>query len=244
MDLYPAIDLRAGRCVRLEQGDYERETVYGSDPVAVADGFAAAGATWIHVVDLDAARSGQPENAEVIAAISAAVAGRACVQAGGGVRSEAAAAALAEAGVTRVVIGTAAMEDPRLVARVAARQRAAVGLDARAGEIAVRGWREAGGVRLLDSLAWFADAGVDAFVVTEIGRDGMLAGPDLDGLAAVLERTAVPVIASGGVASLDDLTALAALERSGRCLAGAITGKALYAGRFTLAAALDAAAGR
>jgi phosphoribosylformimino-5-aminoimidazole carboxamide ribotide isomerase len=242
MELYPAIDLRGGRAVRLLQGDYGRETVYGDDPVAVAEGFAAAGARWIHVVDLDAARTGAPVNRPVVAAICAAVAGRARVQTGGGVRDEAAAAALADVGAARVVIGTAAMERPEVVTAIARRQPVAVGLDARSGEVAVRGWLQGAGTHVLDVLPRFADAGVAALVVTEIGVDGTLAGPDLAGLAEVLARTDLAVIASGGVGTLDDLRALAALERSGRRLAGVITGKAIYEGRFDVTEALAALA--
>ncbi len=245
IELYPAIDLRAGRCVRLHQGDYGQETVYGDDPVAVAMAFAAAGTSWIHVVDLDAARTGEPTNRDVVGAIAAAVAPLGVrVQSGGGVRSEAAAEALAEAGVSRVVLGTAAMEDPALVRRIATRQPAAVGLDGRSGEVAVRGWLQGSGTSVLDVLPRFEDAGVAAFVVTEINRDGTLAGPDLDGLAAALARTTVPVIASGGIGTLEDLRALARLEAGGRRLAGVITGKALYERRFGVAEAIDALAGR
>jgi phosphoribosylformimino-5-aminoimidazole carboxamide ribotide isomerase len=239
MDLYPAIDLRAGRAVRLMHGDYERETVYSDDPVAIAVSFAEAGARWIHVVDLDAARGGEPVNRPVVGAICAAVASAGVsVQSSGGVRTEGAAAALAELGVERVVIGTAAMEDPALVRRIAARQPAALGLDGRGGEVAVRGWLESSGASVLDVLPRFEDAGVAAVVVTEINVDGTLAGPDLDGLAAVLARTSLPIIASGGVGTLDDLRALAALSAGDRRLAGAITGRALYEGRFDVAAAL------
>jgi phosphoribosylformimino-5-aminoimidazole carboxamide ribotide isomerase len=239
MDLYPAIDLRAGRAVRLLNGDYDRETVYGDDPVAIAVSFARAGARWIHVVDLDAARSGEPENRATVGAIARAVAPLgALVQSGGGVRSEEAAAALAEVGVARVVIGTAAMEDPALVARIAARQPAALGLDGRTGIVAVRGWLRGGGTSVLDVLPRFADAGVAAVVITEIDVDGTLSGPDLAGLTAALARTSLPVIASGGVGRLDDLRALDGMEVDGRRLAGAITGKAIYEGRFTVADAL------
>ncbi len=240
MDLFPAIDLRAGRCVRLEQGDYARQTVYGDDPVAVARSFAAAGARWIHVVDLDAARSGEPVNRPVISAICAAVAADGVrVQTGGGVRAEADAEALRAAGVARVVMGTAALRDPALVGRCASILPVAVGLDHRAGHLAVHGWTEGAGRRLLDVLGWF-DGVASAYVVTEIGRDGMLTGPDVDGLAVVMEATTVPVVASGGVGSVDDLRLLA-----GRLpgLAGVITGKALYEGRFTVAEALAALAG-
>ncbi len=238
IDLYPAIDLRAGKVVRLHLGDYDEETIYGDDPAAVASQFADAGARWIHVVDLDAARTGEPTNRSVVGAIAAAVAGRAQVQTGGGVRSEAAAAALADLGVARVILGTAAMEDPTLVARIAARQPAAVGLDGRSGEVAVRGWMKGAGATVLDVLPRFEDAGVAAVIITEITRDGTLAGPDLDGLQAALERTTIPVIASGGVGTLADVEALAVMRAHGRVLGGVITGKALYENRFTVAEAL------
>lgn len=241
MDLFPAIDLRGGQCVRLYQGDYGRETVYGDDPVAQARAFAAAGATWIHLVDLDAARTGDPVNRAVIAAIAAAV--DVPVQVGGGVRDEAAADALLDAGVTRVVIGTAALEHPELVRRLAARARVAVGLDVRGREVAVRGWLEGSGRDVLEVAEGFADDGVDALVVTQIARDGTLEGPDVDGLREVLAASPIPLVASGGVGTADDLRTLAALHAGGRRLAGAIVGRALYEGRFTLPEALRACAG-
>ena len=241
MDLYPAIDLRAGRTVRLYQGDFSRETAYGTDPVTVAQGFAAAGARWLHLVDLDAARTGTQENRPVIAAIVAATDGLQ-VQAGGGVRDQASAEALLEAGVDRVVIGTAAVENPQFVRDLATHHQVAVGIDVRGREAAVRGWQEGSGIDLFELLARFEDCGVAAFVITEIGRDGTFAGPDLDGLAAVLEATAVAVIASGGVGSAADLTALATLEAGGRGLAGAIVGKALHDGLFTVEEAMAACA--
>lgn len=240
MDLYPAIDVRGGACVRLRQGDYARERVYRGDPLVVAAELEAAGARWIHVVDLDAARTGRPENRAVVAAIAAA--SGVPVQTGGGVRDEFSTQSLLDAGVARVVIGTAALEDPAMVRRLAARHpgRIAVGLDARGGRLALRGWTEAAGVSLADGLARFADAGVAAFVVTDIGRDGMLAGPDLDGLAEVLAATSVPVIAAGGVSSLDDLRALRAVATGDRHLAGAVVGTALYEGAFSIQEALAA----
>lgn len=234
MDLYPAIDLRGGGVVRLYQGDFERETAYGRDPVAVAEGYAAAGARWIHVVDLDAALTGVPENRPVIAAIAAAVGPGVKVQASGGVRDRASAEELAAAGVDRVVLGTAAVEDPDLVRDLAGRQPVAVAVDARGREVAVRGWTEGSGVDLFELLARFEGRGVAAVIVTEISRDSTLGGPDLDGLAAVLGATAIPVVASGGVGALADLDALAALRAGGRELEGAIVGKALYEGRFTV----------
>lgn len=240
MELYPAIDVRAGRAVRLYQGDYSQETVYGTDPVAVARGFQAAGARWIHVVDLDAARTGAPENRSVVAAIVGAVHPSVSVQAGGGVRDHAAAEALAEAGVARVVLGTAALESPSLVADLATAMPVAVGLDVRGREVAVRGWTAGSGADVLDVVRRFEDVGVEAVIVTQIARDGTLSGPDVDGLASVLEATSLAVIASGGVGSLADLETLATLESGGRVLAGVIVGRALYEGRFTVEEALAA----
>jgi phosphoribosylformimino-5-aminoimidazole carboxamide ribotide isomerase len=232
IDLYPAIDLRDGKVVRLTQGDYGQQITYGDDPVAVAVAFADAGARWIHVVDLDAARSGSPVNRQVVAAIAAAVRGRASVQTGGGVRSVGDAQSLADAGVARVVMGSAAVAQPSLVEAASKVVPVAVGLDHRDGEVAVHGWTEGSGVQLADALGWFPDAA--AFVITDIARDGMLSGPDLEGLAAAAAATAVPVIASGGVAALADLRALRVVPG----IAGVITGKALYEGRFTVAEAL------
>ncbi|MDQ1437675.1 MAG: phosphoribosylformimino-5-aminoimidazole carboxamide ribotide isomerase [Acidimicrobiaceae bacterium] len=242
MELFPAIDLRDGKCVRLKQGDYSQETVYGGDPVAMAQEFEEDGARWIHVVDLDAARTGRPENRDVVAEIAGGVG--VPVQSGGGIRDEFSAEALLERGIARIVIGTAAVEQPRLVRRLASRHpgRIAVGLDARHGEAAVRGWTEGSGVTVLEAIAWFDDAGVAAFIVTDIARDGMLTGPDVEGLAGVLGATRAEVVASGGVGSLDDLRALAALEVSGRRLAGVIVGKAIYEGVFTVSEALKALA--
>ena len=242
MDLYPAIDLRGGRCVRLHQGDYGRETVYGDDPVAQALAFAEAGAGWIHVVDLDGARAGKPVNLEVVAAIARAV--DVPVQTGGGVRSIEAAHALFAAGVERVVIGTAALKDPDLVRALAVDNRVAVGLDAKSGEVATDGWLVGSGRSVLDVARSFADAGVDAFVVTDISRDGTLEGPDLVGLTEVLGATPVDVIASGGVGRMSDLDALAAIEVDGRRLAGVIAGKAIYEGHVDVAAAVAALGGR
>ncbi|MBM3799813.1 MAG: HisA/HisF-related TIM barrel protein [Actinomycetota bacterium] len=232
VELYPAIDLRGGRVVRLSQGDYARETTYGDDPVRVADEFATAGAPWVHVVDLDAARSGDPVNRPIIATIASRLAGRARLQTGGGVRTSFDAEALRDAGVARVVMGSAAVADPNLVSAVADAIDVAVGLDHRAGRVAVHGWTEDSGVSLDDALTWFPRAA--AFVITDIARDGMLSGPDVDGLAHAIARTSVPVIASGGVASLDDVATLAGLSG----LAGVITGRAIYEGRFTVPEAL------
>ncbi len=234
VELYPAIDVRGGQVVRLRQGDYADQTVYGDDPVAVAASFADEGATWIHVVDLDAARSGSPQNRPVVAAIAAAVQGRARVQTGGGVRSVDDAAALAAAGVARVVMGSAAVADPALAERVAAVLPLAVGLDHRGGVAAVHGWTQSSGTTVADLLPRFPFAA--AFVITDIARDGMLHGPDVAGLAEAAAATPVPVVASGGVAGLDDVRALARVPG----IAGVITGKALYEHRFTVSQAIRA----
>lgn len=222
--------------MRLYQGDFNRELAYGTDPVAVAEGFAQAGARWIHVVDLDAARTGEPVNRAVVAAIAQAVA-PVHVQAGGGVRDQASAEALYAAGVARVVLGTAAVEQPQLVKDLAADHPVAVGLDARNGQVAVRGWTEEAGVMLDGLLAGYEDAGVAAVVVTEISRDGTLAGPDIELFAHVLDVTKVNVIASGGVGNLADVGALASLG-----VHGIIVGKALHDGLFTIEEAIAACA--
>ena len=234
IELYPAIDLRAGRAVRLAQGDYGRETIYGDDPVALAVSFVDAGARWIHVVDLDAARTGDAVNRPVVAAIVVAVAGRANVQTGGGVRALADVVELARIGVSRVVMGSAALADPSLVVDASKELDVAVGLDHRGGELAVHGWTEGSGVKLADALDRYPTAA--AFVITDIGRDGMLTGPDIDGLAAAAAATDVPVIASGGVSSIEDIRALMGIAG----LAGIITGKAIYEGRFTVSEAVAA----
>lgn len=247
MDLYPAIDILGGSCVRLRQGDYADATTYGSDPVGMALSFAAEGARWIHVVDLDAARTGSPVNRPIISALTEAVGSSGVrVQTGGGVRDRASIDALRAAGVARVVVGTAAVHNPSLVDAAAADWPGgvAVGLDFRhradgGCEVAVHGWTEGSGVDLFELVRRFDGSGAAALVVTEIGRDGMLTGPDVDGLGRVLAATSeAGIIASGGVSSAGDLEVLAGLERAGRRLAGAITGKAVYAGRFGVAEAL------
>lgn len=235
MIVYPAIDLRDGRCVRLLQGDYAQETVYGDDPVAQALAFADAGAEWVHVVDLDAARTGSPTQRPVIGAVAAALAQRGVrVQTGGGVRSVDDAVALAEAGVARVVLGTAAVDDAGLVDAVAreAGVLVALGLDVRGREVAVKGWTEGAG-GLTDVLARFADRPVDALVVTQIAVDGTGEGPDLELYEELLAAGHANVVASGGVGSIEHLRAVAELG-----VAGVIVGKALYEGTVDLGEAL------
>jgi phosphoribosylformimino-5-aminoimidazole carboxamide ribotide isomerase len=247
MDLYPAIDVRGGSAVRLAQGDFAREQAYG-DPVEIARRFVAGGARWLHVVDLDAARTGDPVNRGVVVALAGEVA--VPVQAGGGVRTEGDVAELLGAGVARVVLGTAGVRDPDLLLRAAARHpgRVALGLDYRSGprgtlEPAVQGWQEGSGRTVRDVLGAVAGSDLGAVVVTSIERDGMLAGPDLEGLSAVLGATDLPVVASGGVAAAADLAALARLRvAGGRRLAGVVVGKALVEGRMSMEEAIAACA--
>lgn len=235
MILLPAIDLRDGRCVRLTQGDFARETVYDDDPVAVARRFAADGARWIHIVDLDAALEGIPRNRAAIASVIAAVDVR--VQCSGGIRSLDAVEWARAAGAARVVLGTQALHDPAFVLEAVARhgELIAVGLDVRGDRLQARGWTEDAG-DLVTALTRLDAQGVARYVVTDVARDGMLEGPNVDLLRDVMSRTPAAIVASGGVATLDDLRALAAIG-SEAC----IVGKALYAGAFTLPEALDAA---
>ena len=240
MELYPSIDLRDGRVVRLEQGDFARETVYDENAVTVARRYEAAGARWIHVVDLDAARSGSAANLGIVEAICAAVA--CTVQTRGGVRSIEDAGERLAAGAARVVVGTAAVERPELIDELGATHpgRIAIGLDAHGRDVAVRGWEQSTGIELLDLVDRFTDAPASALVVTDIGRDGMFAGPDIEGLTEVLRATTIPLIASGGVGGLEDLLALRAIEVDGRRLAGVIVGRALYEGRLDIGEAVAA----
>ncbi len=249
MDLYPAIDLRDGGAVRLTQGDFGRETRYG-DPVELARRFSEGGAPWLHVVDLDAARSGRPANRSTVLDIARAV--DIPVQAGGGVRTEADVDELLGGGLARVVLGTVVLDRPELVGEMVQRYpgRVAVGIDYRRDpdggtEVAVRGWEVGSGTSVAELLGALEGLGAAAVIVTAIDRDGTLSGPDLDGLGQVLGSTSIPVIASGGVGSVADLAALAHLQVSpgrsspsdgpgGRRLSGAITGRALVAGAMTV----------
>lgn len=244
--VYPAVDIAGGRCVRLLQGRFGTETVYSDDPVQVALGLARAGARWLHIVDLDGARSGEARNrALVLEAVRLA----SCpVQAGGGLRTVDDVTEVLAAGASRAVLGTMALEDPDEVRRACARfkDRIAVSLDARAGELAGHGWTVGSGVPLEDAVARFEDAGVSLFIYTDITRDGTMQGPDLDGLLRLRALTGKPVIASGGIGSLDELRAVARLRPEG--VVGAIVGRALYEHRFSVheanRAADEAAAGR
>ena len=220
MQLFPSIDILGGKVVRLLRGNYDAETVYDDDPVAVARRFADAGARWIHVVDLDAARDGGDANLGAIEAICASVSG---VQSGGGVRSIEDASERFAAGVHRVVIGSAAVESPALVDELAAMHpgQVAVGLDARVREVAIHGWTDETGLDLVGLAQHFAAIpGLGALVVTGIDRDGTLAGPDVDQLRDVLAAVSTPLVASGGVGSLDDLRELASVKHEGRRFSG------------------------
>lgn len=236
MILFPAIDLKEGRCVRLKQGDMAQATIFNDDPAAQAHAFEQQGFRWLHVVDLDGAFAGKPMNAAAVEAILARVAFP--VQLGGGIRDMATVEAWLEKGISRVIIGTAAVRDPAFV-RMAARAfpgKVAVGIDARDGYVAVEGWAETSALAAADLGRRFEDAGVAAIVYTDIARDGMLQGVNWDGTIALAQALSIPVIASGGLASMADIDRLCAPDAA--MLAGVITGRALYDGRIDAAAAL------
>lgn len=237
MILYPAIDLKAGACVRLVRGDMARATIYSDDPAGQARAFAAAGCEWLHVVDLDGAFAGRPVNRDAVADIVAA--GAAPVQLGGGIRDMATVEGWLGEGVERVILGTAAVRDPAFV-RTACRAfpgRVAVGIDARGGKVAIEGWAEDSDIEARALALGFEDAGAAAVIYTDIARDGTLEGPNLAATEALARALATPLIASGGVGSLADLRALKRLESAG--VAGVIVGRALYDGRVEATAALE-----
>ena len=237
MILYPAIDLKDGACVRLLRGEMSSATVFGEDPGAQAASFVAAGCEWLHVVDLDGAFAGRPANAQAVGAILAA-AGEVPVQLGGGIRTMGMIESWLERGVARVILGTVAVEEPELVREAAAAfpGRVAVGLDARGGRVATRGWAEETEEDATDMARRFEDAGIAAIIYTDIDRDGAMQGPNVAATDAMAQAVGVPVIASGGVSSLADLLAL----RDTGTVAGAISGRALYDGALDLGAALEA----
>jgi phosphoribosylformimino-5-aminoimidazole carboxamide ribotide isomerase len=236
MILFPAIDLKEGLAVRLQQGDMARATVFHRDPAAQANAFEAAGFEYLHIVDLDGAFAGKPVNAAAVDRILENVS--IPVQLGGGVRDMATVEGWLNKGVTRVIIGTAAVRDPDLVKQAARKfpNQVAVGLDARDGKVAVQGWAEASELSALDIAKRFEDAGVAAIIYTDISRDGMLQGLNLDATIALADAISIPVIASGGLASIDDIKAM--LEPRASRLEGAIAGRALYDGRLDPAEAL------
>ena len=236
MIIYPAIDLKDGQCVRLAQGDMARATVFNTDPAAQAKSFAAQGFSWIHVVDLNGAFAGRAVNGDAVRAILGAV--NLPVQLGGGIRTMDQAAFWIEAGIARIVLGTAAVKNPDFV-RDAAKAfpgKVAVGIDAKGGFVAVEGWGEVSAMRAVDLAKKFEDAGIAAIIYTDIGRDGMLSGLNVEETLDVAEAVTIPVIASGGLKGLDDVRAI--LATNGK-IAGAIAGRALYDGRLDARAALE-----
>ena len=238
MILFPAIDLKDGQCVRLVKGEMDQATVYNADPAAQAASFAEAGFPWLHVVDLNGAFAGKAVNGAAVDAILSAVAGRMKVQLGGGIRTLEDVERWLGAGLSRVILGTIAVRDPALV-RAAAKAhpgQVVVGIDARGGKVAVEGWAETSQVTALEIAQRFEDAGVAAIIFTDIARDGLLKGLNLDATIALAEHISIPVIASGGLASMTDIEALVAPKA--HRLAGAIAGRALYDGRVDPAAAL------
>jgi phosphoribosylformimino-5-aminoimidazole carboxamide ribotide isomerase len=238
MEVIPAIDLLAGRCVRLYQGDYDRAQVFNDNPVEVARQWVAQGATRLHLVDLDGAKAGHPVNGAAIEAIVRAV--EVPVQIGGGLRDRQSVASLLSLGVQRVILGTVAVEQPDLVAQVCQEfpDQVAIGIDARDGKVATRGWLETSEVGAIDLAQQMANLGAAAIIYTDIYRDGTLQGPNQPALRALAEAISIPVIASGGVSSISDLLSLLALEPIG--VSGAIVGRALYTGDILLKEAMRA----
>ena len=236
--VYPAIDMRGGKCVRLLQGDYGKETVYGDSPFEMARSFADTGAAWIHMVDLDGARDGKRVND--VHVIRAAKELGASIQIGGGIRTEADIAYYLENGIARVILGSIAISNPDFAMEMVKKyqKQIVIGIDAKDGYVATHGWLDTSEVKAVDLGRRFADAGAETFIFTDISTDGMLSGPNQEAVVQMAEETGKSVIASGGVSSLDDLKALSQFARSG--VSGAIVGKALYEGRFSLREALEA----
>ncbi|MBV8938560.1 MAG: 1-(5-phosphoribosyl)-5-[(5-phosphoribosylamino)methylideneamino]imidazole-4-carboxamide isomerase [Alphaproteobacteria bacterium] len=239
MILYPAIDLKDGKCVRLLRGEMQQATVFSERPADQAEAFEAAGFSWLHVVDLDGAFQGKPANAQAVKAILARV--KMPVQLGGGLRNIDVIATWLEAGVARVILGTVAQKNPLFVKEVCRRfpDQVAVGIDARNGQVAVEGWAKTSGQSALDLALKFEDAGVAAIIYTDICRDGAMEGPNVEETVSLAARLTTPVIASGGIASLEHIRAYAPYEAEG--IQGLIIGRALYEGSFTAREALDAA---
>ncbi|MED3499090.1 1-(5-phosphoribosyl)-5-[(5-phosphoribosylamino)methylideneamino]imidazole-4-carboxamide isomerase [Brevibacillus agri] len=240
--IYPAIDIRGGKCVRLFQGDYAQETVYADSPVAMAQRWVEQGAEWVHLVDLDGAKEGKPANASIIKEIARTVS--VPVQVGGGIRTEAQIRDYLDAGVARVIVGTAAIEDEPFTKRIlqAYGDKIAIGLDCRNGLVATRGWLETTDVAATELAKRLVAYGAETFIYTDIARDGTMTGPNVEEIAALAIATGKSVIASGGVSRLDDLLVLAGHAADG--VSGAIVGKALYTDAFTLEEALTRMEGR
>lgn len=238
--IYPAIDIRDGKCVRLVQGDYNQETIYNENPVKVAQEWERLGGSYIHLVDLDGAKAGQPVNDELIGRIASAV--QVPVQVGGGLRTREHVEQLLSLGVSRVILGTAAIEDRAFTEAVLGTygDRIAIGLDARNGYVATRGWLETSEVRADELAAELASRGAETFIFTDISRDGMMQGPNVEAIVALAKSSGRTVIASGGVSKMDDLITLSTYAKEG--VGGAIVGKALYTGSIDLQVAVQAVA--
>ena len=237
--VFPAVDISQGKCVRLLQGQFGSETVYSDDPVKVAIGFSRAGARWLHIVDLDGAKTGEAANRELV--LEAVKSSSCPVQAGGGLRSLDDVTEVLAAGAGRAVVGTVALEDKAELRRICARfgERIAVSLDARGDEIATHGWTVGTGVPVLEAVEMFEDAGVSVFIYTDVGRDGMMSGPNVDAIRRLGEVTDLPIVASGGISSIDDVKTVARLCPEG--VEGAIVGRALYEHKFGVVEAQHAA---
>ncbi|VBB05870.1 histidine biosynthesis [Lucifera butyrica] len=239
MIIFPAIDIRGGKCVRLTEGRFDAETVFADNPVEMAVRWAAEGAEFLHVVDLDGARAGQPVNLKVITAIVRAVS--IPVQLGGGIRTMENIAALLQCGIQRVILGSVAVRQPELVKEACRRygSRIVAGIDARNGQVAVDGWGVSGGVEAAELASQMAAAGVERIIYTDISRDGTLSGVNVEATAALAQAAGIPVIASGGVRGLEDIEALQAVQSAG--IEGVIVGKAIYTGMVDLKTAIRAA---
>lgn len=237
-NVFPAIDLIDGKCVRLLQGVYSSETQYSDDPISQALSFQEEGASWIHIVDLDAARTGIANNASIIEKIASQL--EIPVQVGGGIRDLERARLIFDSGVTRIVIGTAAIENPSLLEEVVSIGRVAIAVDLKGNKVAVHGWKKKTDLSYTDLFERFEKTGVDAYIVTHIERDGTLEGPDIDAYKNIISSTTKDVIASGGVGSTDDLRDLSLLDANGKNLRGVIVGRAFYEGKFSLSQAIEA----
>jgi phosphoribosylformimino-5-aminoimidazole carboxamide ribotide isomerase len=238
MDVIPAIDILDGRCVRLYQGDYQQSEVFGEDPVEVAQRWYSQGAKYLHVVDLDGAKEGKPKNLKVIEAIARSIPMR--VQMGGGLRDRESILSVLNSGVSRVILGTAAVESSQLIADICAEfpEQIMIGIDARDGKVATRGWLETSEVMAVDLAKRMTSVGIAGIIYTDIHRDGTMQGPNIEALRQLAENVNVPVIASGGVSSITDLLNLLSLESVG--VTGAIVGKAIYTGDIQLKEAIRA----
>ena len=237
-NVFPAIDLIDGKCVRLLQGVYSSETQYSDDPISQALSFQEEGASWIHIVDLDAARTGIANNASIIEKIASQL--EIPVQVGGGIRDLERARLIFDSGVTRIVIGTAAIENPSLLEEVVSIGRVAIAVDLKGNKVAVHGWKKKTDLSYTDLFERFEKTGVDAYIVTHIERDGTLEGPDIDAYKNIISSTTKDVIASGGVGTTDDLRDLSLLDANGKNLRGVIVGRAFYEGKFSLSQAIEA----